>query len=76
MVNPKLDGLSQEQLSASASGGQDLESPIAFWFRAVEMFARENTLAELELGSKQQRPEDLLASDLNVDRARALASLI
>jgi hypothetical protein len=76
MVDSIVDGLSQEKLSTSASGGQNLESPIAYWVRAAAMTAAKNKLAELELGSKQQLPEDFSARDFDVVRARALSSQI
>jgi len=76
MVNLKLDGLSQKKLGASANGGQNLESLIAYWGRAVLMFPRKIKLAQMELASKQQLPEELRASDFDVVRARALSGQI
>jgi len=76
MLDSRLDGLSQKKLSTSVSGGQNLESPIPDWVRAVAMIAAKNKLADLEPGSKQQLPEDFSASDFDVVRARALSSQI
>jgi len=76
MVDSRLDGLSHKELSTSACDGQTLETPIAYWIRAAALIVVKNRLAELELGSKQQLPEDLSASDFDVVRARALSNLI
>lgn len=74
MVNPKLDGLRQEKLSMSASGGDNKASPIADWVRAVAMIAAKNKATVLE--SKAQLPEEFSATDFDIVRARALSSQI
>ena len=71
MVKPKLDGLSQENVSASAGGSHDKKSPTADWARAVAMLAAMNKPAALE--SKPQLPKNSLDTDFNVVRARKLS---